>query len=76
MSTAPAIAPLDLRPHPLRRLPVPWIWLTGTPPEPKRYTRMTAEGLEIARAATEAMQRTAARQQKPQPQWTRRKVEP
>lgn len=65
MTTAPAIAPLDLRPLPLRRLPVPWIWLTGTPPQPQhRYSRMTADGLQLARACAEAFQRTAARRER------------
>lgn len=69
MTTAPAIrAPLRYRDQ-----LVPWVVLTGKQPEAgKRYTLMTIEGLEIARAATEAWQRTLA--QKPQPVWQRVKV--
>ena len=44
---------------------VPWVVLVGEQPEPgKRYMLFTAEALEIAKAATEALQRTAARRTK------------
>ena len=44
---------------------VPWVVLIGKQPEPdKRYVLFTAEALEIARAATEALQRTASRRTK------------